>query len=192
MITLKPELVVKVRLQVLYDVVRELVQAFSVDYPEHTANLIRQGVLEKQYFKAIYIYFLNEEGKRVGEAVIEIDWKLHTVKVKEGKNSFRVDQSKSVHEQISEVFPVLVKHVEKMKRVLKVTKTVVWYGWRGDLQNLHAAKTELGFSTGKSPSPPEWASSVVIKPEPGDDDLHLEYVSQALQELRVTIKHKLK
>jgi len=194
---LKPELLVKVRLQVLYDVVKELVQAFSVDYPEQTARLIRQGILEKQYFRAIHIYFLNNSGKRVGEAILEIDWDMHTVKVRDGENTFHIDSNKSVHEQISEVFPILVRHVNKMKRVLGVTRTEVWYSWRheiaSDSKRYRDAKIELGFSVEDTRRPPEWSETPTGTNDYDDDidDIYFEYVSQSLQELRVIIKHKL-
>lgn len=199
-IILRPELIARVRLQVLYDVVNELVRAFSVDYPEQTARLIKQGVLEKQCFSAIHIYFLNGEAKRVGEATLEIDWGLHKVKVRDGENTFLIDPSpnKSVHEQISEIFPILVRHVNKMKRVLGVTRTEVWYSWRDevtrDSKRYRDIRIELGFPAEEShKSPPEW-SKTVIKPEDdnGIDDIYFEYVSQSLQELRVIIKHKLR
>lgn len=195
---LRPELLVKVRLQVLYDVVKELVEAFSVDYPEQTARLIRQGILEKQYFHAIHIYFLNSTGKRVGEAILEIDWNLHTVKVRDGEDTFLLDSNKSVHEQVAEIFPILVRHVNRMKRVLGVTRTEVWYSWRheisADSKRYREAKIELGFSVEDTRRPPEWSETVTRVDDDDDDDIddiYFEYVSQSLQELRVIIKHKL-
>ncbi|MCC7163515.1 MAG: hypothetical protein IT331_13550 [Anaerolineae bacterium] len=202
-IILRPELVARVRLQVLYDVVRELVEAFSVDSPEQTASLIRKGVLEKPYFSAIHIYFLNGTGKRVGEATLQIDWNLHKVKIKSGETTYYVDPSpnKSIHEQISEIFPVLVRHVNKMKRVLGVKRTEVWYSWRREISDdekrYQEARIELGFSAQNTRRPPDWAEARTdpLKDDDDDDDnddIYLEYVAQSLQELRVVIKHNLR
>ena len=185
-IKLKPSLITKIRLQVLYEITKELVQSFSVSYPSSTFETIRKGLLDQQYFKKIMIYFLNSKNKRVGEAAISIDWEKHSVlATTEGKNEFSLDPTKSINEQISEALPIIVKHVNTMKAKLEVTKTEVWYYFKDDIsynkEKYEEACRFCGFPI-ENQKPPEWeksdASKITIQFSPG-----------YLEEFGLTITH---
>lgn len=175
-INLKPTLITKIRLQVLYEVVKEVVQSFSVSYPNSTFETIKKGMLDRQYFKQIMIYFLNEKGYKVGEAVISIDWEKHFIMTStEGKNIFNLDPTQSLNKQISEALPLIIDHVNAMKTNLKVRKTEVWYRIRDDIRNdtekYEEACKYCGFPVENIKSP-EWEKNneqkITIKFSPDD------------------------
>lgn len=189
--TLKAELIAKARVQVLYEVVEEVIKAFALSFEGVVARVLRQGVLENQYFEAVHVYFLNTSGERVGEATLKIDWETHRVELaKQGE--FRIEAGKSIGHQICELIPIIIEHVQKMKQVLGVVRTEVWFTWKGDLAReparLLEAQSALGFVTDKAKQqqPPKWSKSAS---ENAPDDFVFEICGEGLRELKISVRH---
>lgn len=184
-IQLKPALDVRSRTKVLYDVVDELTRVFLVRDQETVSGILRRGVFERQYLSAVFIYLLDGQGKRVAEIKMEIDWGLHRIRVKDGRNEFNIDSSRSIHEQVSEVFPVIRRHMENLKKALMVSKSEVWFSYTREIRenpNRYAeARRYVGTEDG---TPPTWSDKA------GIDDVYIEFVSEMLDELRLTIQHR--
>lgn len=159
MIGLKPPTIeLGIRIGVLHRVIEELVEAF---YPTANFNTIKKGILERQYFKTLYIYFLNKAGNKVGEVTITIDWDKHSVATNTlNKATFDIDTTKSVTEQLSEVYPQIIDYVQTIKQHLDVHDTEMWFGWREEIYNneekLREACQYCGFTQENKGNEPVW------------------------------------
>jgi len=154
----KVEIEVRARIRVLHKVIEELLKAF---YPDASIETIKKGILERQYFEKIYIYFLNKADNKVGEVIIKIDWEKHYIATSTEKgDTFNIDTNKSINEQLSELFPKIIEHMKKMKQHLGVQKTDVWYGWRNDIwqdkEKLKEARLYCGFKESNNRKEPQW------------------------------------
>jgi len=185
-IKLRPELEVRTRTRILYDVVDELTRAFLVQNQETVSAILRKGILEKQYLSGIHIYLIDSLNKRIADISLEIDWNLHRLRIKGGQKEFSIDPTRSINEQISAIFPVITRHIQRLKGAFKITRSEVWYTYKHDIYNDPAkyaeAKKYVGTGEGKSP---EWSNTNI-----SDDDVFFEFVSEALDELRIKIQHK--
>lgn len=180
MIELKPSIQVRARIQVLYETIEELVTAFN---PNIDSEILKKGILERQYFKRIYIYFLNKAGNKVGEVILTIDWEKHYIIANTWDNkTFKIDKSKSVVEEIYVVFQQIVEYIETIKHHLNVYQYDVWYGWREEISNneekLKEARQYCGFGQENSREEPQWeklkATSVQFQFTPMElDELNL-------------------
>lgn len=186
-IDLKPTLITKIRLQVLYEITKEIVQSFSVTFPSSNFDSIKKGMLDRQYFKRILIYFLNEKENKVGEARIDIDWEKHFIMAStEGKNVFNFDPTQSINMQVSEALPKIIAHVNEMKVKLGVTKTEVWYTFIDEIsdnkEKYEEACKYCGFPIKKQKSP-EWEKSTTPK-------ITIQFSPEDLSEFGLTITHE--
>ena len=186
-IKLRPVLEVKTRTRILYDVVDELTRSFLVQNQESVSRILRRGILEKQYLSSIHIYLIDSQEKRIAEIRIDIDWNLHKLKITSGVNEFNIDSTRSISEQISEVFPIIKRHIQCLKSAFRITRSEVWYSYKNDIYKNPTAYAEAReyVGTGEG-TPPEWSNTSEL------DDVFIEFVSEALQELRITIRHKRK
>ena len=64
----------KVRLFVLYDIIKNLSASFG--FPETIEETLKKGIRERQILRSIYAYYLDDEGKAVGKVSFEIDWEM--------------------------------------------------------------------------------------------------------------------
>jgi hypothetical protein len=126
-IKLRPDLILLTRLQVLDRVVRELAAGFGATETE--LETIRKGIVERQFLSKIaFFYFRNNE--LVGEGEISIDWDRYTVNVSSKESTFSFDKSRSIAEQTSELYSLIINHVSEMKRNLRVTRVQAIYWFR--------------------------------------------------------------
>jgi hypothetical protein len=105
--------------------------------------------------------------------------------IKNGPSEFSIDASRSINEQISQVFPIIRRHIHKLKGAFTITRSEVWFSYRRDIRQnpteYAEAKKYVGTSEG---TPPGWSDVDSI------DDVFIEFISKALEELRITIRHK--
>ncbi len=190
-IDVKPRLETLSRLRVLYHVVHELSRGFGLE--EYRLENIRKGILERQILGEIFINYLNAEEKLVGKITITIDWEKHRVLAKsgEGKN-FEIDPTKSINEQISRIYPLLVAHTEELRKAFDVKRIGIQYQYKrdmwGDEKKLKEAREFLGTSVATEEL--KWAeistsSSTHVK----EWDVEFEYISRKLAELSIKIEH---
>lgn len=159
MIELKsPRINVMIRIRVLHKVVEELVKAFC---PDAELETIKKGILDKQYFKSISIYFLNKAGNKVGEVILTIDWDKHHIAANAlNGRTFNIDTNQPVNEQLSELFPKIINYTQTIKKHLNVCKTEIWYSWRNEIWSnqevLKEARQYCGFNVEGSGEAPKW------------------------------------
>lgn len=185
-IKLRPDLEIRTRTKVLYDVVVELTKAFMVQYPEDVASTLRKGILERQYLSLISIYLIDNDERRIAEISISIDWALHRLRIRGGKNEFSIDPSRSVNEQISEIYPVITQHINRLKKAFMIKRSEVWYTYKNDIaRDEHKYKEAREYVGTRIATPPKWSDNIKT-----DDQVFLEFVAEALDELKITIVHK--
>lgn len=179
-----PTLEVMIRIGVLHKVVEELVTAF---YPDANLETIKKGILDRQYFKTLYIFFLNKTGNKVGEVILTIDWDKHYVAVNTLDNgTFNIDKTKSFNEQLSELFPKIIKYTQTIKQHLNVHQCEIWYGLRDEVYNnkemMEEAYQYCGFSQENKREEPKWEMLRAGRME-------VEFTSERLNELGLKITH---
>ena len=185
MIELKPPTIeVMIRIRVLHKVVEELVTAF---YPDANLETIRKGIFEKQYFKKLYIFFLNKTGNKVGEVILTIDWDKHSIAANTLNNgTFNIDTTKSLNEQLSELFPKIIKYTQTIKQHLNVCDCEMWFGWRDEVykneEKLKEACRYCGLSQDSKREEPRWETL-------NAKQMEVEFTSEKLNELGLKITH---
>lgn len=158
MIQVKPITEVMLRVQVLYKTIVELVEAF-----DSTANLdiIKKGILERQYFDRLYIFFLNKAGNKVGQVIITIDWNKHSISTDMlNEMTFDSDPTKSMTDQLSAAFSYIMKYMRDIKQHLHVHNNDMWFGWREEIwkdkEKLKEARQYCGFAQENTRKQPDW------------------------------------
>ena len=174
------------RLQVLYYVVRELASGFGVS--EYSLETIKKGIIDRQILEKIWINYLNGEGKPVGRVTITIDWRKHQVYAKsDSGRSFQIDSTKSISEQVSRVYNILIGHTEELRKAFGVGEIRVRYSYTQDVwknkKKLEEARKFLGTSPAEDL---EWAQG---EARAKNWDVELEYISRKLAELKIRIEH---
>ena len=150
---LKTDVKVTTRLRVLYLFVYEMAEAFGAD--KSALECIYKGVYEKKILKTIIFDYHNSAGVIVGRVSIDIDWDKHQLLAKsDDGNSFRIDSSKNVRDQISDLSDTIIRHVNQLRKQYKVTKVSSKYVYIPEIsfereENEKAMKF-LGHSYGKS------------------------------------------
>jgi hypothetical protein len=184
-IKLKPELVLKSRISILNEVVSELLIGFGAG--ANALEIARKGILEQQILKTVTILYLNSSNKLVGRVIIKIDWKNHHIfaETDEGKN-FEVlsDKSKSIKDQLSDIFSILVEHTEKLRAAFGSLKVVTQYTYvqevYEDQQKLNLVRNFLKLSP--SAEDYEWSVS-------SGADFDIEFISDNLKELEIICEY---
>ncbi|WP_448780061.1 hypothetical protein [Bacteroides congonensis] len=185
MIELKPPTIeVMIRIRVLHKVVEELVKAF---YPNANLEIIKKGILERQYLKRLYIFFLNKNGNKVGEVILTIDWDKHYVAADTLNNgTFNIDTTKSFNEQLSELFPKIIKYTQTIKQHLNVDGCEMWFSWRDEVYNneemLKEAYQYCGLSQDRKSEEPKWETLKT-------NQMEVEFTPERLNELGLKITH---
>ena len=103
------------RIETLYYFVYELAQCFHAD--QDTLKSIKTGILDNQIIEKITIKYLNKDGKKIAELIIEINWEKHYLLAKTEKSkNIQIDMSKSVVDNIVGWKKYVVAHVEEIMR----------------------------------------------------------------------------
>ena len=185
MIELKPPTIeVMIRIRVLHKVIEELVKAF---YPNANLEIIKKGILERQYLKILYIFFLNKNGNKVGEVILTIDWDKHSVAANTLNNgTFNIDTTKSFNEQLSELFPKIIKYTKAIKQHFNVDECEMWVTWSDEVCNnaemLKEAYQYCGLSQESKSEEPKWEMLKV-------NQMEVEFTPERLNELGLKITH---
>ena len=143
-VNVRPALEVRVRRQVLHDVVLELIEMFGGADPR---EVLQKGIVEKPCLDGVILQYLNPQGKLVGNITVEIDWERHHVFAVGEHGRFQIDPSRPVHEQISQVFSVFNEHVAYLRQYHSVRKVLTTYRYvpevREDPAKLDEVRTFL-------------------------------------------------
>ena len=65
----------KVRLFVLYDIIKNLSESFG--FPKTIEETLKKGIRDRQILSSVYAYYLDDEDKAVGKVSFEIDWEVY-------------------------------------------------------------------------------------------------------------------
>ena len=65
----------RVRLYVLYDIIKNLSESFG--FPKTIEETLQKGIKEKQILSSVYAYYLDNNEKAVGKVSFEIDWQTY-------------------------------------------------------------------------------------------------------------------
>lgn len=187
----KPEILLRSRLEVLHDIVKELTEGFLGDLRYHADILetIQKGIVERQILSCITFYYLNSDEELEGQIKLDIDWKKHEVFARnEAGKEFPIDKTKSIRDQISSIYSILLQHTDELKKALGVVNVSVFYRYRPEIEKdpkrHDEARAFLGHVKGTAPQ------TVSSRELTGDSIVKLEYCSRNLRELRIKIEHK--
>lgn len=187
----KPEILLRSRLKVLHGIVKELTEGFLGDIRSHDDILqtLQKGIIEHQILQCITFYYLNSDEELEGKIKVEIDWRQHQVfATTEAGKQFSIDRSKSIRDQISGIYSIVLQHTDELKKALGVVEVRVHYRYtpeiEGDTEKYAEALALLGHV--KSIAPQKISSRELT----GDSLCKLEYCSRNLKELRISIEHK--
>jgi hypothetical protein len=184
-IDLNPEVHLKSRIAVLNKVVSELLRGFGAELS--CLEIAKKGILEQQILKTITISYLDVSDELRGRVIIEIDWENHHIfaKTDEGKNfEIFTDESKSVKDQLSDIFSILVEHTERLRASSGSLKVVTQYTYTkevyADQQKLSLVRKVLNLSPASVDY--KWSDSAGA-------DFDMEFISRKLMELKITIEY---
>ncbi|OCQ91031.1 hypothetical protein AMR42_10520 [Limnothrix sp. PR1529] len=187
----KPEILLRSRLEVLHGVVRELTEGFLGDLRAHGDILetLQKGIVERQILACITFYYLNSDEELEGKIKVEIDWRQHQVfATTEAGKQFPIDRSKSIRDQISGIYSVILQHTDELKKALGVVEVRVHYRYRPEIERDPKKDAEaIAFLGHVKSVAPQKVSSRELS---GDSLVKLEYCSRNLRELRISIEHK--
>lgn len=131
-INLKQNIRLQVRIQVLYDVIKNL--SLSFGFPDTVINTLYKGIVEKQAFDLIYAYYINNSGKTVGKVSFKIDWEKHELfaSTDTGKN-IRLRTDLPLISQFASWTEDIINYMDAMRRTLNVKKIQVNYRYRKEI-----------------------------------------------------------
>jgi hypothetical protein len=139
-------------------------------FSESTAEVIRKGIGENQSLKGVTIYYLLPDGKMVGKAEITIDWEKHELGIEKDGETIRLEEGKSLLEQLTQIYPILIEHMEKTSEVFGVTQREVRYSYRDEIWNNKEELAKVRAVLGTAPGEPiQWSDKGEIIGE-GDDE----------------------
>lgn len=176
----------KVRIQVLYDVIKELCGAF--DFPESTINILHKGIVERQILACVYAHYLDASGKSVGLVRFNIDWKKHKMYAATSTGGeIEIYNDRPLIEQFAMWSTDIIEYVKIMQKEFKVKKVDVYFRYTEEIQNDPIADKEadeflgLGKSTNEIKFSDEKAEGFERK---------MKFISEILPELEIEIQSK--
>jgi hypothetical protein len=183
------ELEIRARIEVLHDTVKDLAKGFmGGSLSSSTEETIRKGIIENQYLESVTVYYLLSDGKMVGQAEITIDWKKYEANIKTDGTNINLEKGKSLMEQISQLYPIFIQHMEKMSKAFGVTSRMVRYSYRNEIYFDKEKLAKARATLGTSPSEPiEWSEKGERDPDKSNV-LGLSTKSGVLSELGVNIQ----
>jgi len=177
----------RVRINVLRDVVGELVKGFGVS--PSSQKTIEKGI-EIEAIKRILINYLDVNNRLVGRVIIDIDWNKHRVLAQsDSGNSFMVDTSRSVAEQISLVYRLLVLHTQKLRQAYSVQSIEVQLNYTDSVRTNAARLNQVRALLDTYPVDEDYAWSNKPRVSNKGLEIQLEYISKILEELKIRIEH---
>lgn len=113
-IRVTPRIYKLMRIYTLFRVIQDLARGFGVSEKEIT--IIEKGVIEKQVFERIEIFYLNASNDAVCKATLYIDWGRYNVSMNSpNEREFLLDTSKSIREQVSLVYSDIIRFMQDLQ-----------------------------------------------------------------------------
>lgn len=183
-ISLSVDIKTRVRIKVLYDVIKELCCAF--DFPERTLEVIHKGIVEKQILKSISADYIDDRGESVGMIRFNIDWEKHKMYAESTMGKYiEIQSDKPLIEQFALWSNDIVSYIKIMQKELNVKTIHVYYHYREEIWRDPVADKEadafLGLS--KTTEKYKYNNEKSIRFE-----RKMKFVSQMLPELELEIR----
>lgn len=174
----------QVRIQVLYDVIKELCCAF--DFPKSTLGILHKGIVEKQILSSVYAHYIDDNGNSVGLVRFNIDWNKHKMyaDTTTGKH-IEIQTDKPLIEQFAIWSTDIVKYVQIMQKELNVRTIDVYFRYRDEIRNSPTADKEADNFLGLKKS----SKDIKYNNEKSDVfERKMKFVSEMLPELEIEIQ----
>lgn len=183
-ISLSVNIKTQVRIQVLYDVIKELCCAF--DFPKITLDILHKGIVEKQILSSVYAHYIDDSGNSVGLVRFNIDWDKHKMYADTtmGKH-IEIQTDKPLIEQFAIWSTDIIKYVQMMQKELNVKTINVYFRYRDEVRNNPTTDKEADDFLGlKSTS-----KDIKYNNEKNDAfERKMKFVSEMLPELEIEIQ----
>jgi hypothetical protein len=132
-IQLNNNIMLQVRIRVLYDVINNLTTAFG--FPSSIADILYKGIVKKQILESVYAYYINEEDKAVGKAEFIIDWDKYNLYANTGSGrNIEIDTTSSLLDQFATWAQDLINYIEMMQTTLHVSRIKVFFRYRKEIR----------------------------------------------------------
>lgn len=176
----------RVRLWVLYDIIKNLSESFG--FPKTIEETLKKGIKEKQILGAVYAYYLDAEGKAVGKVSFEIDWETYEMYAfTETGSKIMINDKVPLVDQFANWASDIVKYVNKMRINLDVKKIQVYYRYRPEIKKDSVKEREADEFLGLASS----RNVIEYNNEKGENFARqMSYVSEMLPELKISIQSK--
>lgn len=174
----------KVRLFVLYDIIKNLTESFG--FPKHIEETLKKGIRDRQILSSVYAYYLDDEGKAVGKVSFEIDWEIYEMyaSTELGKEMIINDKIPLV-EQFANWSTDIIKYVSEMREKLNVKIVQVYYRYRPEIKNDPIKDKEADEFLGLVKSSKE----IKFDKEKAENfKRDMTYISEMLPELKINIQ----
>lgn len=176
----------RVRLFVLYDVIKNLSESFG--FPKTIEKTLEKGIKERQILSSVYAYYLDKEGKAVGKVSFEIDWELYEMyATTEAGREIVINNKISLMDQFANWTNDIVYYVKKMREVYQVKDLKVYYRYRPEIRNDPVKDKEADEFLGLYKSYKE----IEFNEEKAKEfKRQMTYISEMLPELKIDIQSK--
>lgn len=174
----------RVRIQVLYDVIKELSYAFN--FPEYVITTLYKGIVERQIIKYVVAYYIDNNGKSVGLVRFNIDWKMHKLHAETSTGKYiQIRYDKPLVEQFALWATDIIAYIQNMQNELKIEEVEVQYRLIDEIINDPIAHKDaqefLNLSTSKKQIKIDTAKGQLFERK-------MKFVSEILPELEIEIE----
>lgn len=179
------DLKTRVRIRVLYDVIKNLAESFG--FPKTIEETLKKGIQEKQILSSVYAYYLDADGKAVGKVAFEIDWETYEMyRTTETGSKIAINDEIPLVDQFANWANDIVKYVDKMRQSMGVKKIKVYYRYRPEIRMDSVKAREADKFLGLVSS----NSSIEYSGKTDDFVRVMTYVSEMLPELQIKVESK--
>lgn len=174
----------RVRLFVLYDILKKLSESFG--FLEKVETTLQKGIKEQQIISSIYAYYINTEGKAVGKVSFEIDWKTYELYTStESGSEIIINEKIPLIDQFANWTSDIVKYVTEMREKLGTDDIQVQYKYRSEIRNDAVKDREADEFLGLTES----KEKIEFDNEKVESFARqMSYVSEMLPELKINIE----
>lgn len=174
----------RVRIYVLYDVIKNLCTSFG--FPDYIEETLKKGIKEKQILGSVYAYYLDDEGKAVGKVTFEINWQTYEMYAStESGKEILLNEKIPLVDQFANWSKDIVNYVDEMRKALNVKKIQVFYRYRPEIKNdvLKDKEADEFLGLKKSNNAIEFDKEKI-----NDFERKMSFVSEMLPELKINIE----
>ena len=176
----------KVRLFVLYDVIKNLSSSFG--FPDTIEKTLKRGIRDRLILSSVYAYYFDDEDKAVGKVSFEIDWSTYEMYAStELGKEIVIKNNIPLVDQFANWSTDIIKYVNTMRKKLNVKRIQVYYRYRTEIRNDAVKSKEADEFLGLFRS----NKQIEFNSEKADDfDREMIVISEMLPELKISIQSK--